>query len=1388
MKGGTMTKGCWAARFLIAYSVVFVSLGFPADLLALGRRDIQSQVIEGQEIWQAEYDISRLKKGTHNVIIRAKDPAGNISEDGPFNIRVDPKAALPLGRVVYPEKSSVVRSSELKVVGIATGRFGINRVSLRMDGGPVLEVDGSDYWSRLFEKDQLAEGRHRVSVQAFDGKDTPGPVDEVSFVMDWTPPEVAITSHQGGALLRGNVALHGRAYDINEIASLDISIDGGAVFHPIPLRRKSGRGRGEADFTIRLKTRELSDGPLLYIVRAIDTTGLISIQPYLFYIDNDPPVLDIISPKVDEAVWDTIRVTGSLIDAVGIEKFYYEWNGETRDIPINPGDPDWAVEVDIPYRMYRGNMFRVTAVDKVGNVARVSRQFRDLREIRAPTLIIEYPRQLDSLGANQAIYGRIAPGYDPATIIIEGVVEELDAMPAFRIPPEIIATGRSSLRIWAKAADDSLGDPVVIRTNRTAGGSAAPRTNITITSPGPYHWFRDSLTLEGTINAGGASLGGGRLEYRYSPAEAWKPLSYNQADGTFKAELPVTGLGEGAVHLELRTVLSGVEYFPFYYPVNRFTRDPDIQFISPLPEKGPVNGRVTVSGVVYSQVPVQDVSFSTNGRTWESMSILSAYQKYTFSMPVNFSMVQESEGEVAIRVTDMSGNVYQKVMELEIDAISDAPVIILNQPMVGEVLTGDFKFSGLVFDDDGAAAVHWRIVRKTNPEAPVSVRPEAEMPFQRIETNQLFDATVSMGALGDGEYYIEVVGEDIYGFRGRTLSRLVRVSTAAPVTTVTSPLSTVYNKKVIFVEGTCIDANGIGEIQVSLDNGLTWQQAEVLGDRWRFSLNTTSYGDGAYAILIRTYDKFGVESFSNALINIDNLSPDLALAQPRNGGSAGDTLHVAGRVSDNVSLASLSIELVNIADSSYRMDYKVEPRDVFYEDINIRSLPVGDYNLRMIAADLAANETVVSRNFQIIRDNTIAEVAIWNPMPGITHTGPMVISGRVTGAVLPKEVVLSVNRTPYATAPVDRHGLFRYEFPAEGMKEDVTVIFSASFDNPTGGIISSHEHEVKIIPYGPILSVDSHEDGDSITHRPWLSGRAWMTSAYLEEHQRLSWNERRFYEVEAVDISYDNGRTYERATGKENWKFRLETGEINRGALPVLIKATFVNGEIAIRRLALVVDVDPPELRTIQPLENSLHRDILSVYGLVSDDFEIDTVEVQLRPGDKFGYSVPKFIQGMYLDTHALGATWADVGLGLVFFENNVKLQFQFGITPEARFEGQVFGLKMLANLLYLPLDYYFGPDWTPFSTSLAIGANFSYFSMRPPDQARILGALLFQWEIIRVTLIQDDPNLEVKFRPFKYFSFYVEPNLWFASTDVNNPDIESMILRASLGFRLGIL
>ncbi|MDR2259171.1 MAG: Ig-like domain repeat protein [Treponema sp.] len=1385
----------WRGFFLLPLGLVLL---ISSAVWAGGRNDkIDTQTAEGREIWQKEFDLTEVKRGKYNVLIRARDAAGNTAESGPFNITVDPRAGLPVARVVYPEPNQILRQ-DIKVIGVASGRFGVKQVMVRLDDREYSPAEGSDYWTRLIETGALNEGRHVLYAQAIDSKDTPGPEYSVAFVIDKSPPSVELVGRKTGDIISGNLTITGRADDPNSISAVSWSVDGETF---TPLSFKTRRGETAVEFSFPVRTRTLEDGPVVYYLRASDITGAEITRPYLFFVDNNGPELEILSPGADEDVYGKVHISGRIYDRVGLDRFYYEWAGEEVDIPRRPGDPFWTVGLEISAAQNRNTPLRVVAVDKSGNTTVVTRRLQDNRRVKTPAIVIDYPDAagLNALPPNGAIYGHIAPGFFPASIIMEGVVEYIDARSAFRITPDMIASGRSSLKLWAMAEDETLGAPVTIRVNKPADpppppdGAAAQYdltpSAVSVTSPEPYTYVPNTFVLQGTLGAPGA-----RLEYRLAPTDTWKPLAVS-ADSSFTANIGLSDLEPGPVHLELRTVRGGVENFPYYHPVNKYTGGPEIGFLFPTPDLGAIHGTVTVSGAVNYSVPLREIAYSLDGAEYTPLDYIAKYDKATFTFPCDFTALDKAGGRLILRVADVSGVVTERTHFVSFNAATDMPTLILNSPADEEVITRDFEISGIAFDDDGVSAIYWRILKpriEVSPEgetgegAGEGTGGEEEPEFNKISTAQSFAAPIPFADVVDGENTVQVYVEDIYGTVGPVLSRIIKVSTEPPVTVVEFPQFDKYNRRAITVTGTAADANGIKEILISMDNGNTYQRAEG-AEEWYLNLNTSSYLDGVYSVLLRTTDNYGIEAFSNALINIDNTPPEISLGTPMDGDMAATSLNVAGlavsgidvtgQAHDDVGLQSMTVQMISADDTSQQAVYDVTPNFVIQESLDVSNLPAGAYILKMTGVDLAGNETTVARNVVIAVNQTASEIALVNPMPGEDHAGPLVISGHISGAVIPNQIALLLNGQRFAFADVDRYGVFRYPYPNERLTPGQTMVISASFISPSGQEISSPEHEIRVSPWGPTLEVESHKDGDVITQRPWISGRAW-TAISEEDAAALTKKELRDLAVENVFISLDNGRSFEKTSGKEQWKFRLETGDLAAGPLPVLIKAEFPGGKTAVRRIILTVDTSPPQITTVGPVENSTHRDVLSVYGGANDDHEIDSVEISLRPGDKAGYSVPQFIQGLYFDFHVLGATPFEYGLGLSFFEDNVKIQFQAGqAEPGTRYSGWVFGAKLLANVFYLPFDYFLGPDWTFFSMTFAFGANFSYFTMEEEESPVFMGAVLGQWEFARV----DFSKIFPKWQYLKSVGLYVEPDLWFASSDVS----AGVIFRLTFGTRI---
>jgi len=968
----------------------------------------------------------------------------------------------------------------------------------------------------------------------------------------------------------------------------------------------------------------------------------------------------------------------------------------------------------------------------------------------------------------------------------------------------MIPEGTNSIQIYAMDEDETLGPKLNLRINKAAppAGAKLTRSPIIIESPhedllnfpmddiqemdqaDDHPWVGDSVNVRGSIVG---YKTGNILEYRLRWDQRWNRVEVG-SDGRFDITIDLSTLPQGAVPMEFRTTRGGVPDFPLYLPVNRSNTLPEITYMTPNSRFGPVERATTASGIVNYFIPLEEISYSMDGgATFKSISFTRKYGRAWFNEFLDFSDINARGMELVVKVVDRAGNTVEASPEVEFDSQATAARIVHNVPDEGDVITRDFEISGLAYTDVGVSSVMWRILSPKNPWDPpeVTLAYGGDIEFKRIDTPQNYLVNVSLSEVRDGENILEIYAEDIYGVPGEMVTKVFGVSTAVPVTTVLEPSRDIWNKGNIIIHGTSFDRNGIDEIKISMDNGISYQRADVIDNQdrpslWTISLNTRVYMDGQYSIMIRATDGYGVQSFTSTTINIDNTKPMIDLSAPKNGAPIGRTLEVNGQIYDNLKVKLITVLLTDTNNPDSFMVVEPTVEDVILLSLDVRSYRDGDYTLTVSAEDMSGNQTVVIRNIKFIKAKAASEIAIINPLAGTTFGGSAVVSGRITGAVIPESVDLMLNKVKLTEVSVNKFGVFRFDLPDGLIPEERAVGISAAFQTPSGEWVASYEHFLSIETYGPVLEITSHKDGDVITGRPWLYGNAFMFRPPGEVVNRQT---KALYGVNRVEVSFDNGRNFLLAKGAGDWRFRLETSQLEMGVLPIIVRATFNNDEFAVRRILLIVDPIPPIVNVIGPVENSAYRTTVKVFGSSLDDYDMEFVEVSLRPGNKFGYSVPGFIQGLYIDTCFLsGLIWC-AGLGLTFFDDNVKLQLNASqAPPNTRFSGMAYGGKVLANIWNKNLGAWFGPDWSFWRTSFVLGAHFSYFTMDEGENPLWMGEFLAQWEVIK-------SNMDFFFPKWKYFnklSFYVEMGVWFAPSDVDwNLDTNALPWIPRIGFGL---
>ena len=220
-----------------------------------------------------------------------------------------------------------------------------------------------------------------------------------------------------------------------------------------------------------------------------------------------------------------------------------------------------------------------------------------------------------------------------------------------------------------------------------------------------------------------------------------------------------------------------------------------------------------------------------------------------------------------------------------------------------------------------------------------------------------------------------------------------------------------------------------------------------------------------------------------------------------------------------------------------------------------------------------------------------------------------------------------------------------------------------------------------------------------------------------------------------------------------------------------------------------------PEVKLISPGAGGHYNQMLKFEGLTSDDIELKDVTLYLRKGDKSSYEVPKFIQGLYFDASFWGASLWSVGVGLTAFDDAVKLELHYGQFTQSqrdavnniigqgysslRYGGHIAGFKIIAQVGYIPFNYFFGHDFDWLTATISVGADFSYFTESGAGTRQILSAALMQIEFPRMTF----ENMKY----FKTWSVYWEPQVWFISSDVSTTIDKIIVPTMSVGIRTSV-
>ena len=246
-------------------------------------------------------------------------------------------------------------------------------------------------------------------------------------------------------------------------------------------------------------------------------------------------------------------------------------------------------------------------------------------------------------------------------------------------------------------------------------------------------------------------------------------------------------------------------------------------------------------------------------------------------------------------------------------------------PADGELLRDDFVLSGMVFDDDGVQAVWYRI---DNGE------------FQRLAGGNNFSVPLSIAEVSDNEHVVEVKAEDLGGVTSAVAKARFKVSRSDPVSSLVSPRISDHLRDIVDLKGTSRDPNGIAEVRISFDNGLSFNRVQGT-ETWQYRLDTRLLADGTQAVLVNAVDATGAEGLYTTTINIDNHAPELVVDSPADGEVFGDRLRLDGSTRDTIGVSSLAVSITPMAGTTGTakpVEVALTRAGIVAQDVDIKGL------------------------------------------------------------------------------------------------------------------------------------------------------------------------------------------------------------------------------------------------------------------------------------------------------------------------------------------------------------------------------------------------------------------------------------------------------------------
>jgi uncharacterized protein YkwD len=449
----------------------------------------------GLQNWTYALDTTKLSNGAHAVTATATNQAG-LTAAATITLNVSNTSSQPPTISIAQPANNATVSGTASIQGTAADAAALTSVKISVDSGTPVAATGLQNWTYALDTTKLSNGAHTVTATATNQAGLTAAASVILTVSNGAvsqPPTISIAQPASGATVSGTVSIQGTAADAGALATVSVSLDGGA----------SGLATGLQNWSYTIDTTKLSNGPHTVAATATNQAGLTATASRSFTVDNSVtstvPTLTIDKPAQGVTVFGTIDFQGKASSSQPIVSVYASVDFVSFDLAT--GLNAWTYRVDTTKLSDGMHTFNVQARDSSGGRTSATSQFVVNNTAKPPAVTITQP-------VNNAVL--------TGTVLLAGTASDAVGLADVELSidqgPQVPVSGRQNWTYTLDTTRFSNGSHTMsVQAMNTSGLTVAATVTVTvsngttsqppaasITSPAPGTTVSGIVSITGT--------------------------------------------------------------------------------------------------------------------------------------------------------------------------------------------------------------------------------------------------------------------------------------------------------------------------------------------------------------------------------------------------------------------------------------------------------------------------------------------------------------------------------------------------------------------------------------------------------------------------------------------------------------------------------------------------------------------------------------------------------------------------------------------------------------------------------------------------------------------------------------------------------------------------